>query len=133
MRLQAPLSGKRGFFGSARRDLPAAYGQLDRAVARQPWLAQGSVNVVAPKSPGGHVTYTWTRKVRAKTITVALSAEQAAAFRGALAAHRRIEAALRRLRQVSQAALLSELPGVTKRRSVAPKSARRKPPQKGLK
>ena len=77
------------------------------------------MNVVAPKSPAGSVTYTWTRKVRAKTVTVALSPQQVAVFRQAIKANRQIEALLTRLRQVSQAALLEEVPGVTKRRLVA--------------
>jgi len=116
MKPQEKSSGKRRFSPSVLRDLQGAYRELDRAIHRQPWLAQGSVNVVAPKSPAASVTYTWTRKVRAKTATVALSQKQAAAFRQAITANRQIEAALNRLRQVSQTALLAEVPGVTKRR-----------------
>ena len=97
-------------------DLKTAYRALERAVRRHPWLVQGSVNVVAPKSPGGCVTYTWTRKVRAKTVTVALSRQQAVAFRQAIKVNLRIEASLSRLREMSQTALLADLPGVTKRR-----------------
>jgi hypothetical protein len=103
--------------------LQDAYRVLDQAVDRQPWLAQGSVNVVAAKSPSASVTYTWTRKVRAKTVTVALSHQQSVAFRNAVEANRQIETALNRLRQVSQAALLAEIPGVTKRRQDVPKTA----------
>jgi hypothetical protein len=119
------------FSATVRRDLQAAYRTLARAVGRQPWLAQGSVNVVAPKSPAGTVTYTWTRKVRAKTVTVALSRQQAAAFRQAIETNRRIEEALSRLRQMSQTALLAEVPGVTKRRLDAPQHADTKPVPKG--
>lgn len=90
---------------------------LERAVCQSSCLVQGSVNDVAPKSPGGNTTYTWTRKVRAKTITVALSLEQSVAFRRALEANRQIEKALSRLRELSQIALLAEVPGVTRRRS----------------
>jgi len=85
---------------------------LDRTLARQPWLVLGTVNVVAPKSPGGNVTYTWTRKVQAKTVTVALSQKQAMAFRQAIAENRRVEKALARLHEVSQTALLMEVAGV---------------------
>ena len=105
------------FSAAVRRDLQAAYRALLRTVRRHPWLVQGSVNVVAPKSPAASVTYTWTRKVRAKTATVALSRQQSVAFRKAVEANRQIEAALNRLRQVSQAGLLAEIQGVTKRRS----------------
>jgi hypothetical protein len=124
-------SGKRRFSPSVRRDLQAAYRELDRAVRRQPWLVQGSVNVVAPKSPAARVTYTWTRKVRAKTVTVALSHEQSAAFRQAIEANRQIEAALSQLRELSQNVLLAEVPGVTKRRLDTPQNAEAKNAPKG--
>lgn len=88
---------------------------MEKALGRQPWLVHGSVNIVAPKTPGANVTYTWTRKVRAKTVTVALSKAQAAAFRKAIAANRQIEENLTRLREVSQTALLEDLPGVSRR------------------
>ena len=116
MKRQDKSSDKTRFSAAVRRDLQEAYQTLVRTVNRCPWLVQGSVNMVAPKSPAASVTYTWTRKVRAKTVTVALSAEQAAAFRSAVEANRQIEAALSRLRELSQAALLTEIPGVPKRR-----------------
>ena len=131
MKRQDKSSGKRRFSASVLRDLQAAYRTLDRATGRQPWLVQGSVNVVAPKSPVGRVTYTWTRKVRAKTITVALSQKQAVAFRRAISANRQIEEALSRLRQVSQTALLAEAPGVTQRRLDVPQNVKAKSVQKG--
>ena len=126
MKRQDKSSDKARFSAAVRRDLQAAYRALVRTVRRHPWLVQGSVNVVAPKSPSASVTYTWTRKVRAKTATVALSRQQSVAFRKAVEANRRIEAALNRLRQVSQAALLAEVPGVTKRRLDVPQKAEAK-------
>jgi len=118
---QDKSSGKATFSAAVLRDLTAAYRTLARAARGQPWLVQGSVNVVAPKSPSASVTYTWTRKVRAKTTTMALSQQQAVAFRRAIEVNRQIEETLSRLRQVSQAALLAEVPGVTKRRLSVPK------------
>ena len=126
MKPQDKSSGRRRFSAAVQRDLQAAYRALLRTVRRHPWLVQGSVNVVAPKSPSASVTYTWTRKVRAKTATVALSRQQSVAFRKAVEANRQIEAALNRLRQVSQAALLAEVPGVTKRRLDVPQNAEAK-------
>jgi hypothetical protein len=117
MKQQDKLSVQAHFSPSILRQLRAAYRRLEQAVSRQPWLVQGSVNVVAPKSPGGNDTYTWTRKVRAKTVTIALSKAQADAFREAIAANRRVEEALARLRQVTQTALLQSLPGVSRRRA----------------
>ena len=123
MKPQDKSSGQIRFSAAVRGDLQAAYRALLRTVRRSPWLVQGSVNVVAPKSPAASVTYTWTRKVRAKTATVALSRQQSVAFRKAVEANRQIEAALNQLRQVSQAALLAEVPGVTKRRLDVPQNA----------
>jgi len=131
MKPQDKSSDKMRFSAAVRRDLQAAYRALLRTARRHPWLVQGSVNVVAPKSPAASVTYTWTRKVRAKTATVALSCQQAVAFRKAVQANRRIEAVLKRLRQVSQAALLAEVPGVTKRRLNVPQNAEAKSVPKG--
>lgn len=113
------------------RDLQSSYRELAQVVRRRPWLAQGSVNVVAPKSPAGSETYTWTRKVHAKTVTLALSARQASALREAIEANRRIETVLRHLRELSRTALLTEVPGVTKRRLARPPARRRKSVQKG--
>ena len=131
MKRQDKSAGKTGFSASILWDLQAAYRTLDGAVCRQPWLVQGSVNVVTQKSPGAGVTYTWTRKVRAKTITVALSKEQAVAFRQAIETNRRIEEALACLRDVSQDALLTTLPGVARRRSEPPKTGQAKIAPKG--
>ena len=126
MKPQDKSSGQIRFSAAVRRDLQAAYRALLRTVRRHPWLVQGSVNVVAPKSPAASVTYTWTRKVRAKTATVALSRQQSVAFRKAVGANRQIEAALNRLRRVSQVALLDEVPGVTKRRLDVPQNTKAK-------
>ena len=133
MKRQDKSSGKTRFSAAVLRDLKTAYRALDRAVLRHLWLVQGSVNLVAPKSPSASITYTWTRKVRAKTVTVALSSQQSAAFRQAIEANRRIEAALNRLRQVSQTALLEAVPGVTKRRLDVRQNAETKPSKRGLK
>jgi hypothetical protein len=124
MKPQDKSSRKKGVSSPTLGDLHAGYRELSGAVRGLPWLVQGSVNVVEPKSPTAKVTYTWTRKVRAKTVTVALSAEQAAAFRSAIEANRRIDAALSHLRALSQAALLEAVPGVPKRRLHTGKNAK---------
>jgi hypothetical protein len=123
MNRQGKSSDKTSFSAAVRRDLQSAYQALVRTVNGRPWLVQGSVNIVAPKSPAASVTYTWTRKVRAKTVTVALSPEQAAAFRSAIEANRQIETSLAKLRELSHTALLAEVPGVTKRRLDGQKNA----------
>jgi hypothetical protein len=120
MKQQDKMIKQECFSSAVLRQLQVAYRRLEQAISGQPWLAQGSVNVVAPKSPGGNVTYTWTRKIRAKTATVALSETQADAFREAIAANRGVEDALAHLRELSQTALLDSLPGVARRHPESP-------------
>jgi hypothetical protein len=62
--------------------------------------------------------------VQGKTITLALSAAQAEAFRQAIATHRGLEELLHEMRQLSEIALLGSAPGVKKR----PRPTRPKPP-----
>jgi len=131
MKTRAKSSIGARFSASVLRDLQAARRVLERAVCRQSCLVQGSVNELAPKTSGGNTTYTWTRKVRAKTVTVALSREQSVAFRQAIKANRQLEAALSRLRDMSQTALLTEVPGVTKRRLDGLQNAAEKTVPKG--
>ncbi len=131
MKQQDKMFGHADFSSLILRRLQAAYRRLDQAVNGQPWIVQGSVNVVAPKSPGGKVTYTWTRKIRAKTVTVALSETQARAFRAAITANRRLEEALTHLREVSQTALLDSLPSVSRRRADLPRKRITKTVPKG--
>jgi hypothetical protein len=53
----------------------------------------------------------WTRKVAGKTVTVALSQEQSAAFMAAIRSNRKIEKLLAEIRRQSQLHLLRSLPG----------------------
>ena len=78
------------------------------------WITQGSVF----KTQQG--TWCWTRKVKAKTVTVALSAQQAVFFKQAVAQHRKLEALLVRMRNISQAFLLQSAPGPTRRKRPKP-------------
>ena len=133
MKEQGKSSGKTTVPASVLRDLQSAYRMLERAIRARPWLMLGTVNVIVSKSPSGSVSYTWTRKVRAKTVTVALSQKQALAFRRAIAVNRRIEDALSRLREVSQTALRLSLPGVIKQRQIGQPARNLKSSQKELK
>jgi hypothetical protein len=95
------------------------YRQLREKLTDVPWILQGTVIEMPPSSAAAHAkpTYIWTRKVRAKTVTVALSRQQFLAFRRAIDANRRLERVLTAMRQLSQRALLNSLPGVNKRSS----------------
>jgi hypothetical protein len=122
--------------GKSRDAEEAVFRELAAVLAGKPSLAQGTVIEVLPgqkSSTHANTTYMWTRKVRAKTVTVALSREQFEAFSHAIEANRRVEQALRSLRDLSQHALLETLPGVPKRRSSTPAGSPLQTSKKGLK
>jgi hypothetical protein len=73
------------------------------------WLSEGSVG---ENHPG---TWRWTRKVKAKTVTVALSSAQAEAFSKAIANHRRLESLIQNMRALSQEYLLEAIAGPPRR------------------
>ena len=77
---------------------------------------------IAPRSysPNAHTTYTWTRKINAKTVTLALSKEQYRAFREAIEANRRVEKTLTQMRKLSEKVLLETLPGVKRKPRSSP-------------
>lgn len=79
-------------------------------IGRLDWLSEGSVT---ENHPG---TWRWTRKVKAKSVTVALSAAQADAFFQAIANHRRLEKLILKMRALSQVYLLNAIPGPARRR-----------------
>jgi hypothetical protein len=93
------------------------YQQLQSLLRRLPWILNGSVMKIAPRScsPNANTTYTWTRKVKGKTVTVALSKQQYAAFRHAIKANRQLERTLKQMRQISETVLLDSLPGVRRK------------------
>lgn len=89
--------------------LEERYRKLKEEILTLGWIAQGSL---APQPP-----HAWrvTRKVRAKTVSLAVSAEQAPLYQIAIANHRRLEALLREMRAISEEFLQKAVPGVQKR------------------
>jgi hypothetical protein len=92
------------------RALRARFQQCQAQLATLDWISEGSVT--PNNSPG---TWRWTRKVKAKTVTVAISAIQAEAFAKAIAQHRKLEDLIKEMRALSQKMLLHSLPGPTRR------------------
>ena len=74
------------------------------------WVTQGSLN----QSPQGN--WRWTRKVKAKTVTVALSDQQSDLFRRAINDHRKLEKLLDQMRALSQQVLLNSVEGPPRRK-----------------
>ena len=78
------------------------------------WITQGSVFETQEH------TWRWTRKVKAKTVTLALSAQQAQLFQQAIAQHRKLEALLEKMRAISQKILLGSVPRPPRRKRAKP-------------
>jgi hypothetical protein len=76
------------------------------------WVTQGSLS----QSPQGN--WRWTRKVKAKTVTVALSDPQAELFRRAIDDHRKLEKLIDEMRAISQQVLLNSVEGPTRRKRI---------------
>ena len=74
------------------------------------WVTHGSLS----QSPQGN--WRWTRKVKAKTVTVALSDQQAELFRRAIDDHRKLEKLIDQMRAISQQVLLNSVEGPPRRK-----------------
>lgn len=122
MKTQAKKADTPAFSDEKLQQIRRRYERLQKELIDLPWLLQGTVVETPPKSATARATYTWTRKVRAKTVTVALSPEQAIAFRSAIAAKRRVEKVLKEMRELSQSILMESLPRARKRATPRTKS-----------
>lgn len=100
-----------------RPHLCAAYRQLQRRLAGIGYVSQGSVFQRRPSQQGSR--YVWTRKVQAKTVTVALSKDQYHWLRRAVANQRRLERILRQMQNRSRRILFETIPGVTRRKTLS--------------
>jgi hypothetical protein len=88
------------------------YRQLGRQLHNLPLLAQGNVFAIDPPkdAPRASTHYKWTRKVKAKTVTEALSREQYEALCAAIEANRKVERTLQRMRSLTHEAIMEALP-----------------------
>ena len=102
---------------AAVRQIKERYERLKTELVALGWISQGSLMRQPPNA------WRLTRKIKARTVTVALSKEQTELYEQAIANHRRLEEVLRQMRELSQQVLLDSAPGVRKRpRQKHPKS-----------
>jgi hypothetical protein len=94
--------------GAVRR-IQRRYEQIKKQLLGLGWIPQGSLMHEPPNA------WRWTRKIKAKTVTVALSQQQAELYQQAIANHRRLEQLLSQMRDLSQKVLLDSVRGVRKR------------------
>ena len=85
------------------------------ACLRQPgWISEGYVQNRGPGAGGP--CYQWTRKVKGKTLSVALSREQYEWLRTAIANWREVQATLREMQRLSRKALFTTVPHPPRRK-----------------
>ena len=95
---------------AAVRRFEQRYQRLKDQLLELGWIAQGTLLVHPPGA------WRLTRKHKAKTVTRALSAQQAALYEQAIANHRRLQTILHQMRELSEEVLQNSVPGVLKRR-----------------
>jgi hypothetical protein len=103
-------------------DLPqlqAEYAQLQKRLARVGWISQGFVQ---DRGPGaGGPCYQWSRKVRAKTVSVALSKEQFHALRQAIQNWREVDHILDRMQTLTRQVIFGTLPDIRRHKRLTKK------------
>ena len=101
------------------RPLHTEYAQLQARLAKVGWLSQGYAQ---DRGPGaGGPCYQWTRKVKAKTVSVALSREQYEALQQAITNWREVQAILRRMQVLSRQVIFETLPNPPRRKRLGKK------------
>jgi hypothetical protein len=95
------------------------YGALAQSLADTGWISEGYVQDRGPGAGGPH--YQWTRKVKGKTVSVALSREQYDWLKAAIANWRRLQAVLKEMQRLSRAELFTSIPGPTRRKRLSKK------------
>lgn len=99
--------------------LEANYAQLRARLAKVGWISNGYVQ---DRGPGaGGPCYQWTRKVKAKTVSVALSQEQYLAMRQAIANWREVKEILEQMQMLSRQTIFQSLPSPSRRKRLTKK------------
>jgi len=93
---------------------PVAYDRLRAQLGQAGWISEGYVQ---DRGPGaGGPCYQWTRKVKGKTVSVALSREQYEWLREAIAQWRSVQSTLRQMQRLSREVLFATVPHPPRRK-----------------
>jgi hypothetical protein len=95
------------------------YAQLKARLSRIGWISEGYVQ---DRGPGaGGPCYQWTRKVKGKTVSVALSREQFEWLRQAISEWREVQSLLKQMQRLSREVLFETLPNPKRRKRLGKK------------
>jgi len=100
--------------------LQRQYDRLRRHLSHLGWISQGSVQDRTARKGGG-VGYQWTRKVAAKTVTVALTQEQFRKMRQAVGNYRQLRLLLKEMEKISRSLIFQTAPHTTRRKKLSRK------------
>ena len=95
------------------------YARLQAQLANTGWISEGYVQDRG--SGAGGPCYPWTRKVKGKTICVALSKEQYEWLKEAIANWRTVQETLRQMQRLSREELFETLPNPNRRKRLSKK------------
>ena len=93
------------------------YAQLRARLAKVGWISEGYVQDRGPGAGGPH--YQWTRKIKAKTVSVALSEEQYQWLQEAIANWRAVQKTLRQMQRLSRQVLFKTVPHPKRRKRLS--------------
>ena len=93
------------------------YARLREQLAHIGWISEGYVQDRGPGAGGS--CYPWTRKVKGKTVCVALSKEQYEWLKQAIANWRTVQKTLRQMQRLSREELFKSLPGPKRRKKLS--------------
>ena len=97
----------------------AQYARLRSRLTDVGWISEGYVQ---DRGPGaGGPCYQWTRKVRGKTLSVALSKEQFEWLRTAIANWRGVQRTLKEMQRLSREVLFATVPHPPRRKRLGKK------------
>ena len=102
--------------------LEARYAKLRQELGGIGHLSQGSVYRRPPGQSG--TRFTWSTKVKGKTVSLALSEEQADWLEQALTEHRRVKAILAEMHRLSRQIMRARFPDTDRRRPLNSKVLR---------
>jgi hypothetical protein len=102
-------------FASASRQ--KEYARLSAQLAHIGWISEGYVQARGPGTGGA--CYPWTRKVKGKTVCVALSKEQYEWLKQAIDNWRTVQKTLRQMQRLSREELFESLPEPKRRKKLS--------------
>ena len=100
-------------------DYQAQYARLRARLKDIGWISQGYVQNRGPGAGGP--CYQWTRKVKGKTVSVALSKEQFQWLQAAITQWREVQSTLKQMQRLSRQVLFETIPHPPRRKRLGKK------------